>query len=213
MIRGVVIVSLVTLALGGPAHAQSLWRDEAPGGQLFADAKARRVNDVLTVVVVEESASSRSANTSTGKSTSRTAGVNRFPSIVDPLSKKAFGGKPPSEILQNGLSFDISGQASHEGKGAIERTDRVSGQVAARVVRVLENGNLVIEGRRAVLVNDESQLITVTGIVRPQDITGANTVLSNQIADAEIKMTGKGVLADAQRPGLLYRMLDWLGLF
>jgi len=85
--------------------------------------------------------------------------------------------------------------------------------VAARVVKVLDNGNLLIEGRRSLVVNTETQNITISGVVRPQDVTAANTVLSSQIADAEVQMEGDGLLAEAQRPGILYRILDWLGLF
>ena len=65
----------------------------------------------------------------------------------------------------------------------------------------------------AVLVNDETQVITISGMIRPQDISGSNTVLSSQISDAEIQMVGRGLLAEAQRPGILYRLLDWLKLF
>ena len=83
----------------------------------------------------------------------------------------------------------------------------------ARVVKVLDNGNMVVEGRRSVIVNDETQVITLSGVIRPQDITSTNTVLSSQVADAEIQMVGRGVLAEAQRPGILYRLLDWLRLF
>jgi flagellar L-ring protein precursor FlgH len=89
----------------------------------------------------------------------------------------------------------------------------MSAQIPARVVRVLDNGSLVIEGRRAIVVNDETQILTISGVVRPEDISAANTVHSSQIADAEIQMTGRGVLSEAQRPGLLYRLLDWLRLF
>ncbi len=66
---------------------------------------------------------------------------------------------------------------------------------------------------RQVLVNDETQTLTISGIVRPQDISSGNTVLSSQISDAEVEMVGRGVLADAQRTGILYRLLDWLRLF
>jgi flagellar L-ring protein precursor FlgH len=111
------------------------------------------------------------------------------------------------------MKFDIAGEAEHEGKGSIDRSDRLTAQIPARVVKVLDNGNLVIEGRRAVLVNDETQTATISGVVRPQDITGANTVLSSQIADAEVQVVGSGVLSEAQRPGILYRLLDWLRLF
>jgi flagellar L-ring protein precursor FlgH len=187
-----------------PVLAQSLWRDGASAGNIFADHRARAVNDIVTIVVVEQSTQSRSASTTTSKDTTRTASINDFPGLaLTTRNAKA------AEYLK----FDIEGSAKHEGKGAIDRTDRVTAQIPARVVKVLDNGNLVIEGRRAVLVNDETQTATISGIVRPQDITGANTVLSSQIADAEVQIVGKGVLAEAQRPGILYRLLDWFGLF
>lgn len=217
LVGSAVLAVLVTAA---PASAQSLWREGQAGASLFADHRARVVDDIVTIVIDEESSSSRTGNTKTSKDTSRTASINKFPTLFDPLARQlkpianpALKGKPLSSFLEGALTFDISGGASHEGKGAIERTDKVSGQIAARVVKVLGNGNLVIEGRRAILVNDETQVITISGIVRPQDISGTNTVLSSQIADAEVQMVGKGAIADTQRPGLLYRMLDFLGLF
>ena len=214
----------LALLLGAPvvAGAQSLWREGASGASLFTDLRARGVNDIVTVVIVEQSSSSRSANTTTSKDSTRTAAVNAFPSILDSVSRRVvkpltnfagIGYDDPSTVLQRSLGLDIKGSASHKGQGSIDRSDRVTGQIAARVVKVLDNGNLVIEGRRAVLVNDETQVITISGVVRAQDVSGSNTVLSTQIADAEIQLVGKGLLADAQRPGILYRVLDWLRLF
>jgi flagellar L-ring protein precursor FlgH len=203
-VRAAGLAALALLALTGAADAQSLYREGAPGANLFADLRARTVNDIVTILIVEQSSSSRTASTSTSKDTSRTAGVNTFPSLL---------GNAIPRYLQKNVKIDISGQASHDGQGAIDRADRVTGQIAARVVKVLDNGNLVVEGRRAVVVNDETQVMTVSGIVRPQDITAANTVLSSQVADAEVQMEGRGVLAEAQRPGILYRILDWLRLF
>jgi flagellar L-ring protein precursor FlgH len=107
----------------------------------------------------------------------------------------------------------MSSQASHTGKGSIDRSDKTTGQLTARVVKVFDNGNLMIEGRRAVIVNNETQILALSGVIRPQDVTSTNTVLSSQIADAEIQMTGRGLLAEAQNPGLFYRILDWLKLF
>jgi flagellar L-ring protein precursor FlgH len=205
MSRGVCILALAAVTLAAtPALAQSLWREGAGGSNLFADHRARAVNDIVTIVVVEQSTQSRSASTKTSKDTSRTAALNNFPGLDLP-GRNAQAAKM--------LKFDLAGAASHEGKGEIERSDRLTTQIPARVVKVLDNGNLVIEGRRAVLVNDESQVATISGVVRPQDITGGNTVLSSQIADAEVQLVGKGVLAEAQRPGVLHRFLDWLGLF
>jgi flagellar L-ring protein precursor FlgH len=187
-----------------PASAQSLWRDGANGSTLFADHRARAVNDIVTILVVEQSSQSRSASTKTSKDTSRTASINDFPFLALPTRNAAAAAN---------MKFDISGAAEHEGKGSIERNDRLTAQIPARVVKVLDNGNLVIEGRRAVLVNDETQTATISGVVRPQDITGTNTVLSSQISDAEVQIVGRGVLSEAQRPGILYRLLDWLRLF
>jgi flagellar L-ring protein precursor FlgH len=205
MIRALGLLALATLTLTAtPAVAQSLWREGSGGATLFVDHRARAVNDIVTIVVVEQSTQSRSANTKTSKDTSRTASLNDFPGLMLPTRNATAAAN---------LKFDLAGKAAHEGKGSIDRSDRLTAQIPARVVKVMDNGNLVIEGRRAVLVNDETQVATISGVVRPQDITGANTVLSSQIADAEVQVVGTGVLAEAQRPGILYRFLDWLGLF
>jgi flagellar L-ring protein precursor FlgH len=199
----VLALGLATLT-AAPVAAQSLYRDGASGANLFADHRARSVNDLVTILVVEQSSSSRSANTSTSQNTSRTAAINDLPFLALPTRNAE---------AQKNMRFDIEGKSSHEGQGAINRSDAVRAQIPARVVKVLENGNLVIEGRRAVLVNDETQTATISGVVRPQDISGGNTVLSSQIADAEVQIVGKGVIAEAQKPGILYRVLDWLRLF
>jgi len=218
----ILLVLGVILAVPGLAPAQSLWREGVSGASLFADHRARGVNDLVTILIVESSSSSRSATTKSQKDSTRTATVRDFPTLFDPLARRTvkgpikefFGGfQTPSEVAEQRLGLDIAGAAKHEGKGSIDRSDKVSGSIAARVVKVLDNGNLIIEGRRAVLVNDETQIITISGAIRPQDISGANTVLSSQISDAEIQMVGRGLLAEAQRPGILYRLLDWLRLF
>ena len=199
------IVALAASALTAtPAVAQSLFRDGASAGNIFADHRARAVNDIVTIVVVEQSSQSRSANTTTSKDTSRTAALTDFPMLALPTRNAE---------AQANMKLDLSGKAKHEGKGSIDRSDKLTAQIPARVVKVLDNGNLVLEGRRAVLVNDETQVATISGVVRPQDITGANTVLSSQLADAEVQIVGRGVLAEAQRPGIIYRLLDWLRIF
>ncbi len=218
----VAVTFAATVSLGASAAAaQSLWRDGAPGASLYADHRARGVDDVVTILISEQSSSSRSASTETSKDSTRTAGVSKFPTIFDPVAKKfvrplakgAIGYEEPSQMIQKGLNLDLSASAAHEGRGSIERADRVTGQIAARVVKVLGNGNLVVEGRRAVLVNGETQTMTISGVVRPQDISAANTIASGQVADAEIQLVGNGLLADTQRPGIIFRVLDWLRLF
>lgn len=223
--RATPAAGLLTLALIGlpaPAPAQSLWREGAPGATLFADLRARGVNDIVTIIIAETSAASRSATTKTSQDTTRTAAITQFPTVFDPLAKRFVqpitspllgSSQSPSEAARERFNLAMDSNASHEGKGNIDRADKVTGQIAARVVRVLDNGNLLVEGRRAVLVNNDTQVITISGVIRPQDVTAANTVLSSQIADAEIEMVGRGVTAEAQNPGLFYRILDWLKLF
>jgi len=216
-----VIAAILLLSTVASAGAQSLWREGAQASTLFTDHRARAVNDIVTILIVEQSSSSRSANTTTSQDTSRTAGINQFPTVFDPLArvtlKPLVGGivpwRTPSQAAQEQFNLDLSSQASHTGKGSIDRTDKTTGQLTARVVKVFDNGNLMIEGRRAVIVNNETQILALSGVIRPQDVTSAKTVLSSQMADAEIQMTGRGLLAEAQNPGLFYRILDWLKLF
>jgi flagellar L-ring protein precursor FlgH len=193
----------LALAAATPADAQSLYRERATAVSLFTDHRAHAVNDIVTILIVEQSSSAREANTKIDKTTSRKASVSVFPTVWEQLAR----------FVVDDLKLDMSQIGAHEGRGNIDRSDTVTGRIPAKVVKVLENGNMVLEGRRAVLVNNETQVITLSGIIRPQDVTGGNTVLSSQVADAEIQMVGRGVLAEAQRPGILYRFLDWLHLF
>jgi flagellar L-ring protein FlgH len=217
----VLAVALLVLSAPAGASAQSLFHDGNAGALLFIDHRAHIANDIVTILVVENSSSSRTANTTTSKEDTRTAGVSQFPTMFDsaarvlvkPLVKNWLGWKTPSQFATQDLNLDMATKADHTGKGNIDRSDKVTGQIPARVVKVLDNGNMVIEGRRAVIVNDETQTFTLSGVIRPEDVTSGNTVLSSQIADAEIQMVGNGLLAEAQRPGVIYRFLDWLGLF
>jgi flagellar L-ring protein precursor FlgH len=216
------LAMLVVALLPAPVAAQSLYREGAPGARLFVDHRARAVNDIVTIVINEASSTSRSAATTTEQDTSRAATVRQFPTVFDPIARRyvspvtgAITGnyQSPSELARERFNIDFNATASHEGSANIDRSDRVIGQIAARVVRVLDNGNLLIEGRRAVLVNNDTQIITISGVVRPQDVSGANTVLSSQIADAEIQVEGRGITSEAQNPGIFYRILDWLRIF
>ncbi|MCX7726069.1 MAG: flagellar basal body L-ring protein FlgH, partial [Chitinispirillaceae bacterium] len=101
-------------------------------------------------------------------------------------------------------------KVDYDGKGGTSRQGNLVATISARVVKVLDNGNLVIEGSKVVEINDEKEIIKITGIVRPQDVKRDNTILSTNIADAQITYTGKGVVNTGRRPGLLARFLNWL---
>ena len=116
------VVVVLTVLLAPPAFAQSLWREGAPGASIFADHRARAVNDIVTIVVVEQSTQSRSASTKTSKDTSRLAALNDFPGLMLPTRN--------AEAAAN-LKLDLSGKAAHEGKGSIDRSDRLTAQIPA----------------------------------------------------------------------------------
>jgi flagellar L-ring protein precursor FlgH len=109
--------------------------------------------------------------------------------------------------------FSYSGTTSHAGSGVISRSETVTAQIPARVMKVLDNGLLVIEGRRVAVVNNETTTLAFSGVVRPEDLTPDNTVNSTQVADAEITMLGKGTVQENQKPGLFNRLLSILGVF
>ena len=193
---------LIVFLVLSPASlsAQSLWTDQARS--LYPDVRARQVNDILTILIEENSSSDRKAHTDTKKDSSAEASLNKFPKVLG---------------LENNLKklfrLDFGATSTFKGEGNINRTDNVKAQISVRVMKVLDNGVLLIEGRRAVAVNDEVQFLVISGMVRAEDVKPDNTVSSNKIADAEIRMEGSGILAEKQHPGIFQRLLDWLWLF
>ena len=195
-------LAVLLVAGVGDAAADSLWRDSRHGF-LFTDVRASRLGDIVTVLVTESSSSDRKADTNTKKESNNSFSVGNFFGNTNPL-----GGKG-----NNRTAFEFSGSNEQKASGAIARQDAVTAQIPARVVKVLDTGLLVIEGRRAVIVNDETQTLGFSGVVRPEDITPENTVKSTLVADAEITMLGNGVLAEKQRPGILNRLFDIFRIF
>lgn len=187
---------LLIVLLAGEAFGESLWRDIGTGF-LFVDTKARHAGDIVTVLVTESSSLNRQAETNTKKESTNSANLSKLFGL--PLGDKT--------------QYAFEGANEHKGSGSVTRSDEVTARVVARVVKVLPSGNLIIEGRRAVRTNDETQYLAISGVIRSVDITPTNTILSSQIADAEVVLEGKGALAEKQRPGLLNRFADWLFLY
>ncbi|MCD6115736.1 flagellar basal body L-ring protein FlgH [bacterium] len=162
---------------------------------LFADKKARAVGDILTVLVVESSTASSRAKTETNK--------------VNDHGVLAKGG---SGTLAYSPMYGINGRVNNKfaGDALVSRKGALRTTITVQIKEVKPNGNLVVEGKRALEVNGEKEMTTITGIVRPQDISGMNTIYSYQLADAQISYKGKGVVQTGQRPGILTRILNWI---
>jgi len=176
----------------------SLWVNK--NGSMFEDSKATRIGDTVIVDIIENSTSSMDVNTESSRKTGMDIGV---PEINLFGAKTNFGAFPGDTKL---IGTDFSNSFAGEAKS--DRSGQVTASIAARITEVLPNGNLSIFGRRAMKVNNEVQYITVSGIIRPQDISASNRVKSTYLADSRIEYYGKGALADKQKPGWGTRIID-----
>lgn len=175
---------------------------------LFADIKAKRVGDIVTINIVENSKANKSANTSTGRSNSVQAKTNALLGWEDPTNIPAIGNAFNSMNINAGVGLDATYGSSFSGRGSTNRNENMTAKMSARVIQVLPNGNLVLRGSQEIMVNNEKQYITIQGVVRPTDISADNSVLSTYMADARIDYTGEGDLSRKQREGWLSRFFD-----
>lgn len=195
-----------------PPPVGSIWPGENAKNSLFTDNKARHVNDIVTIVIDEYSSGNNSADTATSKATSTLAEVSSFFGVEKYLGRRNKD-LTNGDIATGGLSplIQVGGSSKNSltGKGQTSRDGELNAKISARVVKIMDNGNLVIEGRRQLTVNSEDQYIIISGIVRPEDVTSDNIISSQYIADARIFYTGRGIVNDKMRPGWLTRVVDW----
>jgi flagellar L-ring protein precursor FlgH len=161
---------------------------------LFSDVKAFQAGDAMMVLIMEDTQADNSAQTTTGRST----GLNGNLGI-------STGNTTPS-----GGGIDFKTGTTHAGKGTTTRTETIRSRLSARVVEVVDNGNLKIEGRRTTKVNGETQTIVIKGIVRPVDVRPDNSVYSYSILDLTLIIEGDGSVSEIQEPGLLTKFLRML---
>ena len=161
---------------------------------LFEDVRARRVGDVINVVLEERTDATKAASTSTNKG----SGIN----IPGPT---LFGG-PVTLSGKEILSADVSSQSDFSGQADSSQSNRLSGSVAVTISHKLANGNLWIQGQKTLTLNQGSEIVKVSGQIRPTDIAPDNSVHSSKIADAQITYGGTGLLADANTAGWLTRV-------
>jgi flagellar L-ring protein precursor FlgH len=194
------LIVLSAFAASSHCLADSLW--PASGSSMYADRKASRKGDILTVVVQESAdASSTQNKEATRKSTTNDA-ISQFvfPPALSGLGTHA-GALP---------SFQISGNSDYTGGGSVSNSQSLNSQAAVLVTDVLPNGNMVIEGVRLVTFSGETQYVVLHGLVRPDDISSTNQVLSSHIAEAKVEFVNKGSLMDAEKRGWLSSIYEKL---
>ena len=181
---------------GAATSSGSLFWGEGPLAELVRDPRARHVNDLVTILVVEQATATSRGATSTNRKSTAKGGVSSF---LGPAAGRF------SDLV------NTSNATTLDGEGTTSRSSTLTARLSARVTHVLPNGYLVVDGHKDVIINSERQVVTIRGVVRPSDLKQDNTVRSDRLAEMEVRINGKGVVNDAiRRPNFFYRLL--LGL-
>ncbi len=191
-----ILFGFLMLSFGfSQAFADSIWDKQAPSP--YSRERVHKIGDIINIIILESTSAQNKAGTDTSVKDDLSLKLNHTISRLNPIISG---------------SNQAVGQASnkYKGSGATSRTSNVQARIAAWVTDVLPNGNLFIKGKHKVSVNDDVQEVAITGIVRPKDISGNNTIFSYQVANADVSVTGTGVVAEAESPGWITRILNWL---
>ena len=176
----------------------SLWTPTSLFSDLTSDLRARRVGDVITILVQEKASAVSTGTVKTARNSSVQSNIAAAGGVT-----RALG--PRANLAKAGTNTALDGQ------GTTTRDTTLSATISAVVTQVLPNGSLVIQGAKNVKINSENQVLSLRGIVRPVDVSTANLVSSDRVAQMELQVNGKGVVADSvKRPFILYRLI--LGL-
>lgn len=189
------LIFAASLALPLVAPAQSLWRDDS-SKSMVADKRATGVGDIITIIVSENTTTTKNNETATEHSSSLAGAVTSF---LFPGFLQHAGSMP---------SVNYSSDHKQDGKGSINNSESIIAHVAVQVMDVLPNGNLVVEGRRETEFGGEKQTIVLHGTVRSDDVAADNTVLSYNVAGATVEILGKGSVSDSTRKGWFNRIWD-----
>ena len=176
-----------------PIFADSIW--ERTSTSLFSVNKSFRVGDIITIIVIETTSAVQKAGTDTNVS-------DNLSTTLDHTITRL--GIQPSNYVK------ATAGNTYRGLGSTTRTSNVTAKIAAVVVKVMPNGNLMISGEHRVEVNDEIQTLRISGMVRPKDVSLQNTVYSYQVAGADVSVKGKGVVGEADSPGAFTRFFNWV---
>lgn len=179
----------------------SLWREDVSANYLFADTRARFAGDLLTILITEDAAGSKEADTSTSTDTEVFANLEQFFGLPQSLQKHQ-PNIDPTQLIK------ASTKRTWDGAGETNRKGKLTARMTAVVKAISPTGNLWVQGDKIVSVNKEDQHIVVQGWVRPEDIDAQNQVLSTRLADARIDYYGVGTLGVKQRPGWGYWLMD-----
>jgi flagellar L-ring protein precursor FlgH len=200
----IVILGLTILG-ASPLSAQSLvTAKNLSNGTMYSDQVARQAGDLITIQVNESTTVAESQTTDTSRQMDISAAITAIPNNarVAGASGSSTVGKLP--VMSGNSSKTFTGEGSYD------QQNRMSTMITGRVIDVLDNGNLVIEGRRTLVFGENSKTIRITGIVRTADLNSDNFVMSERIHNMQVAIEGEGPINRSQQEGLLGRLFDFI---
>ena len=199
------------------ARATSLWSGETvTASSLYVDKPAPPLheNDIVVIILEEQSTAFTDADTeaevddTVEGSISNWFSIDNAKNLLDLLRFQSPQVKAVQNDENNLPKWGVEIKNEFEGEAETTRNNTVSARVAARVIAVKPNGNIVLEGRRHIKINDETTILTVTGIARAKDVTEDNTIESSLITELNVAIDGKGIASNANRRGILSHLLN-----
>ena len=195
---------LMTTVVCSDAFGGSIWAKRSRNAKpIYSDDKANQIGDILTIVISEDHTVDSKIKTTLSKDTDRELSIDGNANRID-------AGSVINKILPNtpSVGIDMSSSKSVDGKAEYKDERTITDKITVIVEDVHPNGNLVVIGSISRDVGGDKQTIQASGIVRPRDITFANTVNSEQVANFQLVMINKGVSQDYNRPGWFAKILD-----
>lgn len=194
------------LTIGEPGVTASLWGESRAETDMFRDHRAFQPMDLITIVVSENAEGEKEADTETKSSSSLAASIENFLGLEKYLTQA-------NKNIELDSLIKAETQNDFKGEGSTSRKDSLVARISAMVVEVLPSGILRIEGEKIIAVNNEEQVMVISGLVRTRDINSENEVSSAKIANMRIDYYGKGIVAEGQYGGWLGRALRILWPF
>lgn len=185
--------------------ANSLWR---PGSRaFFKDQRAAKVGDLLTVMITIDDKAQLSNTSRRARTNADAMGVTNMLGLENEITNIL-----PTDTTASSL-LNTNGSSTDSGTGTVDRSEKINLQVAAVITQLLPNGNMVLKGSQEIRVNNEVRVLEISGILRPEDITSANTITYEKIAEARISYGGRGQITDVQQPPYGHQIMDILSPF
>lgn len=193
------------LSIGEPGVTSSLWQESRAGNELFRDDRAWQPMDLITIVITERSEGKKEANTEVKQKSTVEAAIENLLGYETDL-ERGLEGKAQGDVLPGSL-ISASAQNDFKGEGKTNRKGSLTARISAMVAEVLPSGILRVEGKKIISVNSEEQIMVISGLVRPKDISSENEVDSSKIAQLRVDYYGEGTVGESQVGGWLGRLM------